>query len=589
MCGIVGIIDRNDSNINNNIRNMLNVIFKRGPDGEGHYSENGIELAMRRLSIIDIEGGQQPFYSNNRTAIVFQNGEIYNYLELRDELKKLGYIFTTHSDTEIIGYGYTAWGIDKLLEKLDGMFAISIYDKTLNKLFLIRDRFGEKPLYFSLKQDSKSFAYASDLKAILNLDWVDKKYSSTALSRYLMLGFSIGRDSIIESIKRVLPAHYISLDLKTFELKENCYYIPNTFTYNYKNKEEELKNRLENSVDLRLRSDVPVGVFLSGGIDSSIIAAISAKKHQKIDTFSMGFHSDKYDESIYAKEVAEYINSNHHHFMFDESKFVELLPVVVSELDEPLADQATLPTYWLAEEAKKFVSVVLSGEGSDEVFGGYGYYNQFQNRNENSSIVDNQKYITPSGFPLLMSIKDCKIFMNDKFESSTAYEKQLVDFLDVNEDGIKKAMISDLMTWVPNNLLVKLDRMTMANSLEGRVPFLSHRIVDFSYSLKQNDWIKNNINKEILRNVAKKYLPISIFKRKKQGFVLPMDKWIKKWFEKESVKEFFSKREIKELNTTKIIKWIEMQLKQESFNQRLIFAFIILYEWHKIHISELKK
>ena len=589
MCGIVGIIDKKDKNIHNNIDTMLNIIYKRGPDGKGQYSEDGIEIAMRRLSIIDLDGGTQPFFSDNKQIVAFQNGEIYNFKELREELEPLGYKFVSHSDTEVIAHGYAAWGIDNLLSKLDGMFAIAIYDKKNNQLLLARDRFGEKPLYYAHNKTTKQLAYSSDMRGLLHLDWVSPSYSTVALSRYLMLGSTTGKDSIVEDIKKVLPSHYMCLDLKSFEIEERCYYLPNTFEYECNNKEDILHQKLNASIDLRLRSDVPIGVFLSGGIDSSLIAAMSAKKHKKIDTFSMGFHSDKHDESKYAKEVAKHINSNHHHFMFDESKFVELLPTVVAELDEPLADQATLPTYWLSKEARKYVTVVLSGEGGDEVFGGYGYYKQFEKENTLESMINDEKGITPSGFPLLMSSQSCQMFMNDEYMTSTKYEEQLLDFFDVNESGVKKAMIADAMTWLPDDLLVKLDRMAMANSLEGRVPFLSHNVVDFSYSLQENDWIKDEEYKVLLRNVGKKYLPDSIFNREKQGFVLPMDEWIKSWFEKESVVEFFSTREIKELDTQKIIGWVTEQLSQTAFNQRLIFAFIMLYEWHNINMKEFRK
>lgn len=591
MCGIVGIIDKSDKNIKLNIKNMLDAIYKRGPDGEGSYSEAGIELAMRRLSIIDLDGGQQPFYSNNKSVIAFQNGEIYNHIELKEELEKLGYEFISHSDTEVLAHGYAAWGIRKLLQKLEGMYAVSILDKEVNKLYLGRDRFGEKPLYYSIRKETKQFTYSSDMRTIANLDWVDNELSGTALSRYLMLGFTTGEESIVESIKKILPAHYMSIDVDSLEMQLSCYYLPNTYSNNTINedKKETLHQKLNDSIDLRLRSDVPVGVFLSGGIDSSLVAAITTKKHEKVDTFSIGFHSDRYDESKYAKEVAKHIGSTHHHFMFDEDSFVDLLPIVVSELDEPLADQACLPTYWLSKEAKKHVTVVLSGEGADEIFGGYSYYKHFEKENNLTTLVENENNITPSGFPLLMSIDSCKSFMNINFKDETTYEKQLFDWLDIEGDGIKKAMAADLTTWLPDDLLVKLDRMAMANSLEGRTPYLSHHLVDFSYGLSQNDWIKGEEYKVLLREVAKEYLPSSIFNRPKQGFVLPMDEWIVRWFKKESVKDFFSSREIKELNTNKIISWIENELRNPIFNQRLIFAFVMLYEWYEINMKECKQ
>ena len=197
MCGIVGLIDFNDKKIKDNIDSMLNRIYLRGPDGEGRYSENGIELAMRRLSIIDLEGGTQPFYSKNNMVIAFQNGEIYNFIELKKELESFGYVFNSHSDTEILAHGYSQWGMTELLKRLEGMYAIAIYDKTLNKLFLARDRFGEKPLYYSIDKENKRFTYSSDLRAIKDINWVDKSLSKTALSRYLMLGFTTGENSII--------------------------------------------------------------------------------------------------------------------------------------------------------------------------------------------------------------------------------------------------------------------------------------------------------------------------------------------------------------------------------------------------------
>ena len=589
MCGIVGIVDKQNPNIKNNINSMLDRIYLRGPDGEGRYSEDGIELAMRRLSIIDIAGGQQPFFSNNKQVIVFQNGEIYNYIELREELEQQGYLFRSHSDTEILAHGYTQWGMSGLLKKLEGMYAIVVYDKTSKKIFLARDRFGEKPLYYSINQIAKKFAYSSDLRSILNLEWVDKKISKTALSRYLMLGFTTGEFSIVESIKKILPAHYISLELDSFVIEEHCYYLPNLLQHRSQdNNKRKLYELLKNSIDLRLRSDVPVGVFLSGGIDSSLIASLVSAKRENIDTFSIGFHSDKHDESQYAKEVAKHIKSKHHHFMFDESSFIELLPIVVNELDEPLADQASLPTYWLSKEARKYVTVVLSGEGGDEVFGGYSYYKQFVQQNTLSTLVKNDASITPSGFPLLMSIDSCKNFMNSSFEEETNYEKQLFDWLNTAPNGTLKAMATDLTTWLPDNLLVKLDRMAMANSLEGRTPYLSHHLVDFSFGLNEESWMQGNEYKVLLRSIGKDFLPASIFNRPKQGFVLPMDQWLVSWFNKNDIKNFFRSREIKELNTQKIISWVTNELKQPVFNQRLVFAFVMLYEWYGINFKGIK-
>ncbi len=585
MCGIVGIVDHNDTHIDKHIDAMLQVIYKRGPDGEGVYKDNGLTLAMRRLSIIDLKGGDQPFYSDNKQVIAFQNGEIYNYIELTKELKALGYTFISHSDTEVIAHGYSAWGIRTLLQKLEGMFALAIFDKTANKLFLARDRFGEKPLYYTLNNERRQFAYASDLRALFHLEWVEKSLSATALSRYLMLGFTTGNQSIINTIQKVLPAHYLCIDLESFNVENENYYLPNLYAKTIENREKALQEALEKSIDLRLRSDVPVGIFLSGGIDSSLIAAIAATKHRHINTFSIGFHSDQHDESQYAKEVAKHIDSKHHHFMFDEQSFNELLPVVIGEQDEPLADQACLPTYWLSKEARKFVTVVLSGEGGDEVCGGYEYYKQFEKGNKLASLVGG--HTTPSGFPPLMSIETCKQFMRKDFLETTVEEEMLFDYLDIAHSGIQKAMATDLMTWLPDNLLVKLDRMAMANSLEGRTPYLSHHLVDLSYGFNQKSWIDQDEYKVLLRKIGKKYLPESIFNRPKQGFVLPMDAWIVSWFKKEGVEHFFTTRSIDELDTNKVIAWVNNQLQSYPFNQRLLFALIVLYEWYGINFKNM--
>ncbi|MCO4755564.1 MAG: asparagine synthase (glutamine-hydrolyzing) [Bacteriovoracaceae bacterium] len=578
MCGIAGIIDSSDKNLIGHLEGMLERIYKRGPDGKGTHFQEGMALGMRRLSIIDLEGGQQPFYSAKNTVVAFQNGEIYNFLELTQELKDLGYKFSSHSDTEVIAHGYDAWGARKLFQKLDGMFAIAILDKKSNKLILGRDRFGEKPLYYSCDSESKQFAYSSDLRALSDLPWVTDKISTTALSRYLMLGFTVGEQSIFEDVKKVLPSHFMSLDLNSFKIKHECYYLPDLEEKPKKGLKTQLDKILNESIDIRLRADVPVGVFLSGGVDSSLVAAISAKKHPKIDTFSIGFHSDEHDESRYAKEVAKHIKSKHHHFMFDEESFVDLLPKVVSELDEPMADQACLPTYWLSEEARKHVTVVLSGEGADEVFGGYSY---FTYQNPKLKLVDNEQGTTPSGFPLLMSVESCKHFMTEGFDKESTDEEKIFDWIETGRSDLQKSMVTDLTTWLPDDLLVKLDRMAMAHSLEGRAPYLSGNLVDFSMGLTDSNWIENEEYKVLLRDVAREYLPESIFNRPKQGFVLPMDDWIIGWFEKESVSEFFNKREIAEINTARVVEWVEGQLKLDQFNQRLIYSLIVLYLWNE--------
>jgi asparagine synthase (glutamine-hydrolysing) len=583
MCGISGLIDKQHPDVHHTLQGMLDAIRSRGPDGEGKYFEKSIAMGMRRLSIIDIQGGDQPFYSGAGQIIAFQNGEIYNYLELTSELERLGYKFISQSDTEVLAHGYDAWGGHTLLQKLDGMFAIAILDKRANQLVLARDRFGEKPVYFSIEKTTHRFAYSSDARQLSKLDWVGNQLSASALTRYLTLGFTTGDQSIFESVKKLPPAHYLVLDLNSFTLNLSCYYVPNMDENNevkgsVKELEDILDDKLQSSVNLRLQADVPVGVYLSGGIDSSVIAAMASKKHKNINTFSMGFSSVGHDESSFAQEVARHIGSNHHRFVFDENSFIDLFPIVVEAADEPIGDQATLPTYWLSREARKHVAVVLSGEGGDEVFGGYDYYRPYlTNKNANSLIFNSATSL--SGFPLLMSQQSCRRFMKSPDFDLTEYEENLFNLISVARSDLHKSMTADLLGWLPDDLLVKFDRMSMANSLEGRAPYLSKYIVDFSYGLNDEHWIRNDENKVLLRRVGKRYLPDFIFNRPKKGFVLPMDDWIRAWFKREKPRDYFMSRAFSYFNVERIAAYVDMEIKRKEYNQRLIFSLIFLFEW----------
>ncbi|MNW38605.1 Asparagine synthetase [glutamine-hydrolyzing] 1 [compost metagenome] len=597
MCGIVGIIDTHSNNISEEIlRTMAETMIHRGPDGDGIFIDGPIGMAMRRLSIIDLEGGWQPFYSNNKQVVAFQNGEIYNYLELRSELSPK-YTFMSDSDTEVLAHGYVEWGIDGLLERLDGMYAVAILDLTHRVLHLARDRYGEKPLFYSVNQGK--FAYSSHMLTLTALPWVENQINDLSLSRYLGLHYIPGEQTIFTGVERLLPGERLMVSIDNPVPVKSMYY--NIEAARTSISDRELLSTIEEAVSSRLVADVPLGIFLSGGLDSSIVAALAAKHKEKISTFSMGFDSKEHDESEFASILAKQIGSTHYHFRFNEDTFLDLLPKVASVLDEPIGDQAMLPLYWLCGEARKHVTVALSGEGADEIFGGYGYYRQFlekksfktllrqlagkvsSSREQLSKLIDNPVPVTPSGFPLLTDVagREYLLTNNSIVGTRDSWEYNLLQSLSQVPNSLQAATIADMTTWLPDNLLVKFDRMAMAHSLEGRAPFLSPKVVKAGLSLPENQRMNPSASKIALRRVAEEILPSEILKRPKQGFVLPMRKWLVEWFNSfGSVKSYFSNREFPGLNMDHLSSIVEEDFNQGINRERFVFAVIMLLEWY---------
>jgi asparagine synthase (glutamine-hydrolysing) len=585
VCGIVGLIDNVAGHVSPELlATMRDVMIKRGPDGEGTFIEDAVAMAMRRLSIIDLEGGAQPFFSRNGTVVAFQNGEIYNYRTLSRELSSLGRTFKSHSDTEVLAHGYAQWGIEGLLERLDGMYALAILDRDSKELHLARDRFGEKPLFYTSAPGR--FAYSSNLLALAALPWVDDSVDPAALYSYLALHYVPGDATIFRSIKRVLPGERVTVSLRVPVPIRNTYYQP-SLKSDRKTSDDELSDLIEEAVASRLVADVPVGVFLSGGLDSSLIAAIAAKKHPHIATFSMGFSSSSHDESGHAKAVAQAIGSDHHEFQFDDRSFRELLPKVASELDEPLGDQAMLPLYWLCREARKHVTVALSGEGADEVFAGYSYYpkrlsSSWSGDPVKSSLIQSENCQTPSGYPLLTDPASRFALTGVRTGVNGNWETNLMTWLGQTSDELRRASALDLATWLPDDLLVKFDRMSMSHSLEGRAPYLTPKIVEAGLLLQQSQKVSGSTNKVALRSIASKWLPGEILERPKQGFVLPMGQWLKQWFANEpSVYDYFRNRPFPELNTAEATNLVSKDLRAGIQRERLLFALVILVEWYQ--------
>lgn len=596
MCGITGLIDNVTGSVSPALLHaMRDVMVQRGPDGEGHYIEGPIGMAMRRLSIIDISGGNQPFWDRTKRIVAFQNGEIYNYQDLRRELKNLGHAFTSQSDTEILAHGFAQWGAGPLLQRLDGMYATAILDREKRELHLARDRFGEKPLFYTFAQGR--FAYSSNMLALAALPWVSDELDPLALERYLALHYVPGSSTIIKAIKRVLPGErlVINLDNPTPQCFE--YYRP-PLQNGKRTSDDELAQLIESAVQSRLVADVPVGVFLSGGVDSSVIAAIAIKKNPNISTFSMGFESSTHDESPFARLVANKIGASHHHFVFAEDSFHSLLPKVAAALDEPLGDQAMLPLHWLCQQARQHVTVALSGEAADEIFAGYSYYRQHVTANgwqtKLKTLVDkgarpsfartlicNPEPCSPSGFPLLTDSQGRHDLIEQQSQESDEWERNLFKWLDATTDSLRRATATDLSTWLPDDLLVKFDRMSMAHSLEGRAPFLDPKVVESGLMLPQAQKLKNGTSKVALRRVAERWLPPEIFDRPKQGFVLPMGQWLMKWFGAQGcVYDYFQLRAVPGLKAKAVADLVSQDLRVGVQRERLLFALVLLSEWY---------
>ncbi|MHB1036364.1 MAG: asparagine synthase (glutamine-hydrolyzing) [Pirellulales bacterium] len=597
MCGIFGIIDPAEPRLAEIMRTLRDSMTARGPDGDGEFLADGLAMGMRRLSVIDLEGGWQPLHSAQGAVSAFQNGEIYNYRQLRAELESRGFAFQSKSDTEVLAHGYVCWGLEGLLERIDGMYAIAIHDGRDRRLHLARDRFGEKPLYFC--HGAGRFAYSSNLLTLLALDWVRDDVDEHALDQYLAIHFVSGSRTLFRDISKLQPGECLSVDVDDPVPIRHRYYRP-ALEQPQTADDDRLADTIQEAVVSRLVADVPVGVFLSGGLDSAVVAAVAAAHHPGIDTFSMGFSDASHDERPFAEQMARHVGSKHHHFCFRFDEFVELLPQVVQALDEPIGDQALLPTYWLCREARKHVTVVLSGEGADEVFAGYDYYRPFlQNRRWKdrlkailgraaspaqapSRLAHNAAPITPSGFPILTDAVQRFELTGRNADGPDRWEQDLIDWLDRAGDPLQRATAADIATWLPDDLLVKFDRMAMAHSLEGRAPYLAPRVVEAGLGLCQADRMDRRTSKVTLRRVARRWLPEAILRRPKQGFVLPMKRWLDQWFSQCGPPGgYFAEAAIPGLDARAAAALVERDLARGVQRERLLMALLLLAEWFK--------
>lgn len=617
LCGFVGFFT--DEEIRNtdieNIKKMNSMIQHRGPDDEGLYSSNNILLGFRRLSIIALDSGKQPFsYDNNNYHIIF-NGEIYNYIELREKLINKGFEFSTDTEAEVILALYKHMGKD-FVKELRGMFAFAIWDEFNKKLLCARDPFGIKPFYYI--DNGHKLYFASELKSFTA---IPNEYSNEirqdSLHNYLTFQFVPEPNTMFKDIK-LLEAGCILEKSLNEKINIEKYWHPkfNPIIKDTNDKISEIKNALENSVKMHMRSDVPVGCFLSGGIDSTIIAMLAKKFNPHIKTFTVGFNRDGYSEVDLAKETASKLGVQNISRTIDCHEFIEDIEKIVWHMDSPVADPSLIPIYYISKEARKYVKVILSGEGSDELFGGYGIYHEPQSLKMFSHIPSPFKralkhiaYICPEGVKGKSFIErgctpleeryvgNAKIFKDyEKIDFIKNYNKSFTYNLVTKPlyeaaakyDDITKMQYVDIHTWLKGDILIKSDRMSMANSLELRVPFLDKEVFEAASKLMPYDKINNSTTKYLLREAFKNDLPMDNIIRKKLGYPVPIRHWLKNelysWAES-TIRNSMADEYINKENT---LKMLQLHRTGHLDYSRKIWTIITFILWHKIFIEENK-
>jgi asparagine synthase (glutamine-hydrolysing) len=556
MCGITGAVGSLFPDAETADR-MCRVIRHRGPDDQGVYREAPAFLGMRRLSIIDLEGGHQPIANEDGSVLLVFNGEIYNFKELRSELQARGHRFSTSSDSECIVHAYEEYG-ESCFERLRGMFGLALWDVPRQRLVLARDRLGKKPLYY--REVPGGLAFASELKSLLELPGAAREIDRAALRDFLVLGYVPTARCIFQGIAKLPPAHYLVFESGNLRVRR---YWQLGFEPKWSDPEPVLAERLEalldDAVEARLVSDVPFGAFLSGGIDSSLVVALMARHLSKpVRTFTIGFHERESDEVADARRVARHVGTDHVDLVA-EPDAVGLLHELVWYLDEPFGDSSAIPTFLVSRLAREHVKMVLSGDGGDELFAGYERYGRFQ-------VVDRLARV---GAPLVASSLNAAAALipgrggrrvrwlarrvgmpfPDSYLSGVALtDRELLEQM-LREPlngaglyasveglfrrpgigtGLDRVMAGDIDSYLPDDILVKVDRMTMANSLEARAPLLDHPLVEFAARLPLNLKRRGGRGKYLLRRVAARMLPAEVLAKRKQGFAIPLAAWLKR-------------------------------------------------------------
>jgi asparagine synthase (glutamine-hydrolysing) len=626
VCGIVGIVNGDRTDVDQPLlARMCDAIRHRGPDDDGFYFNGPVGLGMRRLSIIDVKGGHQPIHNQDRSAWIVFNGEIYNYRELREKLEKLGHTFYTNSDTEAIIQAYDRYGVD-CPKHLRGMFAFAIWDERTEELFLARDRVGKKPLLYA--QVNGQLVFGSEFSALLQHPAIGKDVDTEALHHYLSFMCVPAPLTAYRAIRKLEPAH--SLRWRKGEIRIERYWQPD-FTQKIKIDEEEAGERaievLRDAVQVRLMSEVPLGAFLSGGIDSSaVVALMSEVSAEPVKTFSIGFEEQDFSELHHARRVAEHVGADHHEFIVRPDA-LEVLPTLVEHYGEPYADSSAIPTYYVARETRKHVTVALNGDGGDESFAGYERYAAMRLAETyrripgvlRESVVRQAVSMIPSSATTRSRVRDLQRFLgsaslpkierylrwisvfdkgakrdlySDNFwhETENVHADDLIEpwFAGANGSGIvDAALLTDIMTYLPNDLLVKVDIATMAVSLEARSPFLDHHVIEFAASLPEKYKLRGLTSKYLLKRVLKKLLPQENLERKKMGFGVPIGHWFRGQLQPFLRETILSEKALKRglFKPDSVKQMVELHSRAERDHSHQLWTLLMLELWFQRFID----
>lgn len=601
MCGIVGFLNE-EKNKPIIIKRMTDRIIHRGPDEEGYYIDENIALGHRRLAIIDIDNGKQPMFSKDNNLVVVFNGEIYNYRELKKELEKLGYKFRTNSDTEVLLYGYEEWK-EELPKKLRGMFAFSIWDKKNKNLFCARDHFGIKPFYYY--QRDKTFMFASEIKAFLEHPDFEKILNKDLIGPYLSFSFTPTNETLFKGVYVLEPG--TSLNFKDNKITVKKYYELDFKEKNgdYKQIVDKIEEVIDDSVKHHMISDVEVGAFLSSGVDSSYIVSLARPNK----TYTIGYELNKYSEIEYAKALTKELSIENISTKITKEEYMKTVPKILYYMDEPSCDPSAISLYFVSKEAVKDVKVVMSGEGADEFFGGYNTYREEVDLKLYNKIPFKIRHILANIFGKLpefrgrnlivrrgMSLEEEYIGVNKIY--SEKERKKIINCKDTikNQDitksifdkfksnnNIIKMQAIDIRYWLTKDILLKADKMTMANSIESRIPFVDKEVFKIASSLPLEYKISKMNTKVALREAAKKSIPNEAYKKKKLGFPVPLREWmreddvyneIKNTINQEFVKEFF--------NQKYVLKLLEEHKKNKKDNYKKVWAIYSFIKWYEV-------
>jgi len=631
MCGITGWVDLDNNKPSQNnseaiLHSMCERIKHRGPDSEGLWLDDQVALGMRRLSVIDLHTGDQPVYSQDRSIVVMMNGELYNYREVRADLEKLGHKFETQSDTEILPHLYQEYG-DALVDHLNGMFAFALWDKKKKRLLIARDRFGEKPLYYGVF-DGK-LLFASEPKALLAHPSVKTEIDLAALRHYLSFDYVPAPMSIYKGISKLPAAHLLVVENGEINVRRywNLSWKKSDSVHGrngagFSSKAAELKELLSDAVRMRLVSDVPLGILLSGGIDSSTVAAFATQHAtERVKTFSIGFEEDSFDESKFARQVAKHLGTEHYEEILSAEKAGDLISEIGKWLDEPLSDGSLIPTLMLSQFVRKHVTVALGGDGGDELFAGYPMYyghkvaavyssiprflrsgviepivNSLPVSTKNMSFdYKAKRFVAASNYDTVtrhhswfgsFSVDEQKhLLTKDVLESSSsdiyAGARDLLKITDA-VDEIEQMQFLDMNLYMAEDILTKVDRASMAVSLETRAPFLDPRVGQFAASLPVDYKLKGNVGKYILKEAMKDLLPRSILHRPKKGFGIPIAEWLKGRLNP-LVHDLLAPDQLKEQGLFEphyVQKLIEEHEKGFASNHKQIWTLLVFQLWY---------